>query len=76
MKKEEKKPLRLKDVPAYIKHKIGIDICRATIYNWITHGRIAYDGRRVVLRTTRKTLVYTTTEQWVDDFLQEFQEVS
>jgi len=66
--------LRLKDVGAYIKEKIGVNICRATIYNWTTNGRIAYDGRRVLLRTAAKCPIRTTTEEWVDEFLKEFQD--
>ncbi len=72
---EEKKFLRLKDVPLYIKDKTGVDVCRATVYNWATHGRIAYDGRRIILQVERRIPVRTTTEQWVDNFLQEFQSV-
>lgn len=73
---EKKKYLRLKDVVLYVQAKTGVEICRATVYNWTTTGRITYDGRRVVLRTERKTPIRTTTEQWVDNFLQEFQGVT
>lgn len=73
---EEKKYLRLKDVPLYVKDKTGVEICRATVYNWATNGRIAYDGSKVVLQTERKTPIRVTTEAWVDSFLQEFQSVN
>lgn len=73
---ERKKYLRLKDVGLYIKERTGLDVCRATVYNWTTKGRIAYDGRRIILQTVCKLPVRVTTEEWVEDFLQEFQSVA
>jgi hypothetical protein len=72
----EPKWLRIRDIPLYVEAKTGVKIARATAYNWTTKGRITYDGDRKVLQTKMRSTLKLTTEQWIDDFLQEFQDVS
>lgn len=71
----KKNELRIKDVPLYVKEKTGVTVSRATAYNWVTSGRITYDGERKLLKLISKFPVRLTTEELVDDFIKDLQEV-
>lgn len=73
---EQENYLRLKDVAAYVYERTGLRVARATVYNWVTKGRVAYDGRKIVLKTKCSCPVRITTEKWIDEFMQEFQSVT
>lgn len=75
MNEEKKKYLRLKDVGDYIYERVGVRFCKATIYNWMNNGRVNYSGKKVKLRTEKRASVNVTTEEWVDEFMEEFQSV-
>jgi len=72
--RSKKKWLRLSDVPTYIYDVVGVKVSRASVYNWTKNGRIAYDGRKIVLRMQIRGVQKFTQEEWVDKFIQEFQE--
>lgn len=75
MKKEERTDwLRVSDISAYVEHRTGVGVHRTTIYHWIHKGRMAYSGETVKLRVEKRRCIYFTTEEWLDEFLQEFQD--
>ncbi len=74
MKKEERDDwLRVKDIGPYVEYRTGVGVHRTTVYHWIHKGRLAYSGETVKLRVEKKRCIFVTTEEWVDDFLREFQ---
>jgi predicted DNA-binding transcriptional regulator AlpA len=70
---ETMKWLRLRDVHLYVQEKTGMDVSRATVYNWVKQGRLAYDGKRVKLKTRKGVAYCVTCERWVDEFIRDFQ---
>lgn len=58
------KPIRMRDVPRYIRTKHFFDVTRMTAYNWTTIG-----VKGVKLRTVQKGCFRTTRKEWIDAFV-------
>lgn len=73
-KQDRKDWLRIPDVPKYVWAKVGVKISRDTAYRWVKSGRVNYSGQRIRLQTQKRLFLNLTTEEWVDEFIKEFQE--
>jgi len=75
-KPDRKDWLRIPDIPKYVFATVGIKISRSTAYYWVNIGRTTYDNRRIMLKSQERLFINYTTEEWVDEFIKEFQEES
>lgn len=63
--------IRIADIPELLLKLTGVTRTRQTVYEWIHHGRRTYDGRLIVLKTTKRLGRLFTTKQWLEKFVKE-----
>ncbi len=58
-------PIKVNDVPKYIKRKYKYEITEVTAYSWMKKGK---KGKK--LKTFPNTRPAMTTNEWIDDFIE------
>ena len=58
-------PIKVNDVPKYIKRKYKYDITEVTAYAWVNRGK---KGKK--LKSFPNTRPAMTTNEWIDDFVE------
>lgn len=63
--------IKLVDVSKLLLELTGVTRKRATIYSWVSKGRVSYAGQIIKLKVSKRLGSYYTTRAWVLKFIEE-----